>query len=401
MKKKYTLLCIVLLYTFVAQAQTKNKKGYYIDNNGTKKEGLIKDLDWGITPDSFTFYSSENAEGKTITISQASVFGIYDVSKYERHKVNIDRSSNKLNDLGRERNPDMKAETVYLKVELEGPLKLYSHTITAGSKFFVQKEGELIFPLIYKRYLTYDNKIKENNYFQQQLVADFACDGFTFNTSNLSYNRNDILKYVTKYNTCKGSASKKIGNEEKSPSFKLHLIAGANFNSLLIKESDNRNFDFGSATNPILGFEIEYTLPNTNNKWAGFIDGRYTTFSADGVSNFESVFGDITFTQTVSAEQRFFDVSIGGRHYFYLTPSSKIHLGISYGLELLSDTDIDYETSEDFDVTNGSGSFGVSAGISWKNFRGEIRYNTQKDHVSSKSEYSSLMLTVSYNILRF
>ena len=104
--------------------------------------------------------------------------------------------------------------------------------------------------------------------------------------------------------------------------------------------------------------------------------------------------------QRVDADQRFFDVGIGARHYFYLAPSSKIHLGISYGLEIISNTDITYELSDDF-ISNGDGSLGLSAGFSWKNFRGEIRYNTQKDHVKSKSEYTSMMLTVSYRFLQF
>lgn len=400
MKKIYILLCVVLVSTLSIQAQTKNKKGYYIDNSGVKKEGLIKDLDWGITPDSFTFYTSEGATEQTITLDQASIFVIENSSKYERHQVNIDQSSNKLNDLGRDRNPSMKIETAFLKVELEGALKLYSHTIVEGPRFFVQKEGDLIYPLIYKRFLTYDNKINENNYFQQQLAVDFSCEGLYFDTSTIKYQRDDIIKYVKKYNSCKGGDSKIIGKKEESNPFKLHFIAGANFNSLKIKDAGNRNFDFGSSVNPIIGLEIEYILPNSNNKWAAFFDGRYTSFSADGISSFDSVLTEVVFTQQVNADQRFFDVSIGARHYFFLTPSSKIHLGINYGLEIISNTDITYELSDDF-ISNGDGSLGLSAGYSWENFRGEIRYNTQKDHIKSKSEYTSMMLTLSYRFLQF
>ncbi|GGG06239.1 hypothetical protein GCM10011344_03390 [Dokdonia pacifica] len=401
MKRKYIFLFIAFIYCFSIQAQTKNRKGYYIDNNGSKKEGFIKDLDWGITPESFTFYSSENTEGKTITIAQASGFGIYNVSKYERHKVNIDRSSNKLNDLGRDRDPNMKVETLFLKVELEGALKLYSHSITAGTKFFVQKKGELIYPLVYKRFLTYDNKINENNYFRQQLTSDFACEELSYNTSNLSYKRSDIIKYVEKYNSCKGEVTTRIGEKEKGATFNIYLLAGANYNSFRIKESNNSNFDFGSEVNPTFGFEIEFLLPNNNNKWAAFIDGRYTTFNKGGSSSFESLLTDVIFTQDVEADLSFFDISLGGRHYFFLNPSTKIHLGISYGVEVIANTDVTYTISQDITATNGQGSLGLSAGFSWKNFRGDIRYNTLKEHIPSKSEYTSLMVTLSYNILKF
>lgn len=401
MKKKYIFLLITLVYVGFIQAQTKNKKGYYIDNNGVKKEGLIKDLDWGITPTSFIFYTSEDSEGKTITLNNASVFSIYDVVKYERHQINIDQSSNKLNDLGRDRNPAMRIETLFLKVELEGNVKIYSHTGSNGSNFFYQKEGELIEPLIYKRYLTYDNKIKENNYYQQQLTSTFTCEGLSYNTANLSYKKNDIIKYIEKYNTCKGETSVRIEKKEKSSPFNLHLLAGANFNSFKIKESGNRNFDFGSAVNPVFGFELEFILPSNNNKWSAFIDGRYTSFDGEGSSTVGSATTDEIFEQDIDLTHNNFDVSFGIRHYLYLNKISKIHFGISYGLEFVSNTEAIYTISDDFTESNGAGSLGLAAGFSVHNFRGEIRYNTQKDHISSKSEYSSIMLTLSYNILQF
>ena len=392
---------IALLYTCITQAQIKIKKGYYIDNDGVKKDGFIKDLDWGVTPDSFTFYTNENSEGKTITLSQASSFVINNISKYERHNINIDQSSNKLKYLGRDRNPSMKVETIFLKVELEGALKLYSCTSTNGPKFFVQKEGEPIEPLIYKRYLTYDNKIKENNYFQQQLTTDFSCDGLSYNTSNITYNKSDIVKYVNKYNICKGEVSTRIDKKEKSKSFNLHLLAGVNFNSFKIKESGSRNFDFGSGVNPVFGFELEFILPSNNNKWSAFIDGRYTSFSGEGSSTFNSTVTNDIFEQDIDLTHNNFDASFGIRHYFYINKVSKIHLGISYGLEFISNTEAIYSISDDFTASNGAGSLGLAAGVSLYNFRGEVRYNTQKDHISSKSEYSSIMFTLSYNFLQF
>lgn len=398
---KHTLTILTLLLFTTINAQIAIEKGYYINNNDQRIEGFIKNADWGVSPDSFVFYSSKDADGKTISINNAKSFGLYDITKYERHLVNIDRSSDNLNDLGRDRNPDMKIETLFLKVIIEGDLNLYSHTILTGTKFYVQKKGELIHPLIYKRYLSYDNKIKENNYFQQQLVSDFSCEGLSFNTSNLRYRKNDILKYVEKYNTCKGGTSTKIEKREKANFFNFYLLGGVNYNSFKIENAGNRNFDFGATANPVFGFELEFLLPNNNNKWAAFIDGRYTSFSGDGTSSFSSALTDEIFTQEVEADLSLFDVSLGGRYYFYLNPKTKIYLSASYSLEFVSDIDVTYTSSQDFVATNGQGSFGVSAGVSWSNFRGEIRYNTPKDHINSQSEYSSLMLTLSYKVLKF
>ncbi len=41
-------------------AQTKFEKGFYLDNNGQKTEGLIKNIDWLNDPKKIDFKANEN-----------------------------------------------------------------------------------------------------------------------------------------------------------------------------------------------------------------------------------------------------------------------------------------------------------------------------------------------------
>jgi hypothetical protein len=106
--KRYISIALILCAFTSLFAQTSFEKGSYIDNAGNRSEGFIKNLDWKDNPTSFEFSKTADGENSiSKTIEQVQSFEVTSVSLYERHRVNIDRASQEINDLGYNRNPEM------------------------------------------------------------------------------------------------------------------------------------------------------------------------------------------------------------------------------------------------------------------------------------------------------
>ena len=114
--KKQFITTLILLYSLTTLAQIKFEKGYFISNDGTKTECLIKNIDWENNPSRITFKLNENSIPKEITINEIEEFGIDDISKYERHTVSIDVSSQNLISLEKKVSPTFEEMQLLLKV---------------------------------------------------------------------------------------------------------------------------------------------------------------------------------------------------------------------------------------------------------------------------------------------
>lgn len=118
MKKIILVLLSLFSYTtFISQ--TTFEKGYFINNDDEKIECLIEILDLFYTPTTFNYKLSEDGKKRKTTIKEVKQFEIYDVVKYERHIVDMDRSSEIIDNLSNVRkaifNKDM-LETLKTKV---------------------------------------------------------------------------------------------------------------------------------------------------------------------------------------------------------------------------------------------------------------------------------------------
>ena len=82
--KKHFSLFLIFFKCMTFYSQINYEKGYYINNEGNKIEGLIKNIDWQNNPTYFEFKTSELAEGQTIKIESAKEFGVY---KFRRLKM--------------------------------------------------------------------------------------------------------------------------------------------------------------------------------------------------------------------------------------------------------------------------------------------------------------------------
>ncbi len=404
--KLYTLFAFLFIIGSL-HSQNNYEPGYYIDNSGTKKSGYIENLDWRSNPSQITFKKSIDTDERVVLqISNIQEFTINGISKYEKHIVNIDRSSDNLSSLGPLREPAMKKESLLLKVLIEGSATLYEYVDGNLVKFFYKKE-DLISPLIYKRYIKTNGDIGKNNFFKQQLTNDLICtSGKLPSLENLRYTRSSLVTYFEAYGTCTNTLTSIVSNKEKVKSFRLKALGGINFSSISIDTDDRRGIDYGSSTGFVAGIELENILPFNNNKWSIFIDARYLSFEANTTSEFVLIASNEVRTENASIDYSAIDFGIGARHYMFINDTSSIYIGLNYSIDFISDFSATYEFSNDLETSSGVGAIGLAIGYSNKRISGELRYNTNKDHIGSEflnnsSEYSNLMITLSYSLFKF
>ena len=111
--KKYLLLFFGLILTSTCIAQITFDKGYYIDNSDNKVECLIKNMDWRNNPISIEYKLSESSESFKVDISSVKEYGIYNISKYIRRTVKIDKTSGNYSNLSYNKNPNLMTNSFF------------------------------------------------------------------------------------------------------------------------------------------------------------------------------------------------------------------------------------------------------------------------------------------------
>ena len=204
--RQLLLLIAAQFILFTVSAQITYQKGYFIDNEGAKIEGLIKNIDWRNNPNSINYKGHENDDNQTVSIEEIQEFGIYGFSKYVKADVQLDLSSSNLNNLNYDKNPDFVADTLFLKVLVEGTATLYGYTAKHLTRYFFKLQNSEIEPLIFKKYRLEGDKVRSNNQFKQQLHNSLSCQGLSsINISGVEYKKKDLEKYFVDYNNCVGS----------------------------------------------------------------------------------------------------------------------------------------------------------------------------------------------------
>jgi hypothetical protein len=356
----------VFLFSFLACSpaifsQVKYESGYFITNDDQRTECLILALEWSNNPTEFSFKRDETGKPETKKIGQVKEFSLTGSSRFVRAVVDIDQSSDNLDELTSNRNPVWKKDSVFLRVLVGGKATLYSYTKGNMLRYFYNTEQKEITQLIYKRFLTGNGIAVENNSFQQQLFNDVKCPNATLkDVTKLMYKDNSLIKHFIEYLACYGDTGQVDkgyhAHKRKVVTLVLgvQLIAGVNKSSLLVPTADEN-------TNKRIGVELEYFMGNRN-KWSFFMDPNLNF-----VPNFF-----------------FISMPVGFRHYFHLGDQTRLFLNVSlFGPFYSPDAKI-----------FGLGIYPpfVGGGVSYNRFRLEARIPT----TSQASTLSTL--TLGYNL---
>lgn len=397
--KKILVLIILTQVSINCYSQINFEKGYFYDDENNKTTCLIRNIDWLNNPTQITYKSSENSEVKTVGIQSIQEFGVSG-SVFKRFAVQIDRSSQLIDYLSYNRNPEFKSETLFLKQIVRGKLNLYSYVDGNFTSFFYNGESKNITQLVYKKYHKSETIIAENNMFRQELLNNLICDGIsTMEIKNLGYSKNKLSKLFNKYNTCHGIQYESKIKSDSKKLFNLNVRAGINFNSFKIPSRSISNpspyeFNFGTILGFQLGIEAEFILPFNKNKWAILIEPTYNNFKSESTSlNY--------FPETVTLKYNTFELPIGLRHYFFLNKNSKLFINASYAL--IFDLSSEFTSQRPgFDFDKGTNmSFGI--GYVYKKVILEFRYDSDRGELfpnsnSFSTEFDSFSIVLGANI---
>jgi hypothetical protein len=387
------LLCFILGYS-----QIKYESGYYINAQNVKVNGFIRNMDWNSNPTSIEFKSSLDGESKIKTIQEVKEFGIYDKSKYVRFEVEMDRSSDELDNLSHQRNPEFKKEIVLLETLIEGKSSLYSYKESQFTRFFFQNEKEEITSLINKRYFIDVNKVATNEGFKNQLRAKVNCNATDNKITSLRYNRNSLTKYFKDYNTCRNAEIIDYSEIDTKSKFNLYGKAGLSFASLDIENSvlNNSYSEFDNKIVLKFGVEFEYLLPFQKNKWALFFSPTYKAYKSEG----KNMLGD----RKSSVEYNSIELPLGVRHYFILNKTSKIfvHGGILWDMNLSGELQY-HNYADKLDISSGN-NFMFGLGYNFKSkitaeFNIFSARSILSDYANWSSHYNNLEFKIGYNFL--
>jgi hypothetical protein len=106
--RKIFLCVLITIFSFKSYSQIKYEPGYYVDNSGNVVNCLIKNTDGKtIRRDlPINYLQSQTTEKERLKISPE--FSVINKFRFKRYSVDIDRSTDNLNDMDYNRAPEFK-----------------------------------------------------------------------------------------------------------------------------------------------------------------------------------------------------------------------------------------------------------------------------------------------------
>jgi len=406
-KKAIFLFCFIS-GTF-AFGQIKFEKGYIIDKNGNKKVCLIKNVDWRNNPTEIEYKIKNLDKIETANINNIIEFGVDNFSKYIVATVKIDRSSENIQKLDTNRNPNFNEENLFLKILVEGKASLYEYVDSNLKRYFFKIDNKPIKQLIYKSFVTFSDKIGKNEGYKQQLLRAFKCSDISENDIKfLKYKKKDLINLFVKYNQCVGEKMTNFEKKKKSQ-MNLNLRLGVNNTSLLIHNPTSSllsNTKFKNKEVFRIGVELEYILPFNKNKWGITIEPTYQYYKSRKITYFNTGFNS---KHISDVSYKSIEIPLGVRYYMFLNENSKFFINGQYVYNFSTNSKIDFSRGNGANIGSveikpiSNIAFGV--GYNYKSkYAIEIRVQTPREILISykywSSEYKTVSFILSYNFLK-
>ncbi|MFC4261631.1 hypothetical protein ACFOWM_01955 [Ferruginibacter yonginensis] len=389
---KTTLLIIfVVFFSAFSSAQITFEPSYFIKNDGSRIDCLIKNKDWKNNPKEFAYKLNATDIEKNIKIDEVKLFEIANKLKYEKHVVEIDYSSEEISKLTENPLPVFETDTLFLKVLIEGKATLYYFENGNVNRYFFKVGDGEVTQLVYKSYLFSDGNIAYNKAYQTQILTDMQHPNLTEKVINkINYNSKDLINAFLIYNENKGS---NYNNLAKTKSTNISVRPGIEFSNAVISNPAIFNNNIKTATNLNfrIGIEAEFLLGFNNNKWAIIVEPTYKSI------NSTTSFPD----RKVVLKYNTIEVPIGVRYYSFLNSQSKLFFNAQFMQDFALNSTIKYNTVPLKITTKGNFVFGL--GYKYLNKYGiEVRFNTTKDilkdYVVWKADYNSTCIVFSYKL---
>ncbi|MDW5288338.1 outer membrane beta-barrel protein [Formosa sp. PL04] len=394
--KTYLLLFFTTILSINCFSQIAFEKGYFINNANQKTECLIKNVDWLNNPTEIKYMLSDHGETQDISIEDIQEFGIYNVSEYQKETVDIDRSTSSLTDLTSDRNPTFKSEYLLLRVLVKGNATLYEYIEDGKLKrYFYSLNDSKIEQLVFKNYELPNSKLGENNMYRQQLWDNLKCSTIKKDKMQyVEYEREDLVKFFVKYNTCENQDFVNYVEKQKKDIFNFTIRPGINSSSLSIQNNsfEYLDTDFGNTVSFRFGVEVENFLPMNRNKWAIIVEPTYQYFKSD--MEIEDYKVDVDYSSI--------ELPVGVRHYFNLNENSQLFVNVSYVFDFSGNSVINFDSGRELEI-NTTNDFAFGGGYKFnKKYSLEVRYLFSRDVLNSYdlwySDYKTLSVIFGYTL---
>lgn len=394
MKKSiiFFLLTIISLNNY---AQADFQKGYFIDNTNTKIECFIKNLEWKGNPTNFDYTLTENGKVQKADLTDVKEFAIYNNLKYIREEVPVETSSEAVYNLSKDKNPIWKDMEVFLKVLVEGKASLYSYDRGGIAQYYYSLEESSINPLVFKSYLTSDNKIGQNNHYKQQLWNDLKCpDTKMSKIERLTYTGNSLIPFFSEFNMCSDSDFKAYEEKDIKSLFSATFKIGVKNSSYALTHTltNTNEPDYGSKLGIKLGIEGEFRIPFHKNEFAVVAQLTYQDFKGAKELPAHSTSFDYTLWQ----------MPIGIRYYLSLSEKSKIFVNGSYVIDMSYSPLVEFELLPNL-TTKKTNNYEFGLGYKYNDkFSLEVSYQTDRnlliDHAFWESNFKTMAVLFGYTL---
>lgn len=394
----FLLLTTISINSF---SQTKFEKGYLINLNEQRINCYIKDNDWKNNPTEVKYRVGENDETKIADLKNTKAFGIDNKVAYIRAVVDIDYSSGDVSTLSGKREPELKTDTVFLKILVKGEASLYYYENSSLIRYFYSTSSKPIEQLIYKEYINGDKGIFRNRDFTAQLWKNVRCPETSINIiKTIQYKAKDLIDYFRNYNECVNKSYTDYTLSEKKKLFSLTITPGIEMATMSIdsRETNLIDVNFGSKFNYRIGLELNMLLPFSHNKWSIFMEPTYQHYSGH-----EVIERTYYLPRDVDAEYKSLEIPMGLKYSFQLNKKSFLFLRGGMVVDIPFNSTITY-TNQDrlYKILSGN-SFTVGLGAQYKRLSSEFRYYGNRDILSSSmswdTKYSKLSFILGYRIL--
>lgn len=328
--RRFSFFAVFVFLVSSGWAQIKFEPGYFIANDGQRTECEIRNVDWESNPTSFQ-YRISGGEAREGTLEGVREFGLTNGSLYVRFTVDMDRSSDIINNLSKERNPEFKSETLYLRRLVVGKAVLYEYFESGLRRYFYSMGDETPKQLVYKRYMQSDPEGRfetgyaaSNDLYKQQIFNDLKCASINDRmVTNLKYERAALMKMFLKYNECTGTAVAPV--EAIKPESALHLtLRPGLFNNGMYIDNGTSRTELNKALAFRFGVELEMVLPFNKGLWSTTFEPVFQTYSSESS------------TGTITVDYKSIDLSVSLRRYLFIKDNGSLYLnfGAAYGLPL-------------------------------------------------------------------
>lgn len=328
--KKISIVTAFVLVFSNAVGQIKFEPGYFITHDGQRTECQIRNVDWENNPSSFQ-YKVNGGETQEGSIQGIKEFGLTGGSVFIRFTVDMDRSSDIINNLSKDRNPEFKSETLFLRRLLVGKAVLYEFYESGLKRYFYSMGDETPKQLVYKRYTQYDptgnfqtGYAASNDLYKQQIFNDLKCASISEReVTNLKYERGPLMKIFLKFNECTGTAVAATEATKRESEFHLALRPGLFSNGMYVDNGTTRT-ELDKALAFRFGVELEMVLPFNKGLWSTTFEPVFQTYSSKSSNG------------TITLDYKSLDLTLNLRRYLFIKDNGSLYLnvGAAYGLPL-------------------------------------------------------------------